>query len=144
MRCLFLMKNKKMKTKIKFIFSIIWIIVGAVLFSLEFFDFTDTFWSGMGVGLLVIGIIQFIKQVRYSKNEEYRNEVDIEENDERNKFISGLAHAWTSYIYITVAAIATVVLELLGYDEFAVLFSISIAIMVIIYAVAFLILNKKY
>ena len=47
-----------MKQDKRIIVSIMWIIIGVVLIGLSFAGLVDTFWNGMGSGLLVVGIIE--------------------------------------------------------------------------------------
>jgi hypothetical protein len=43
--------------------------------------------DGMGFALLIVGVIQLIRRYRLEKNEAYREKMEIEVNDERNKII---------------------------------------------------------
>ncbi len=133
-----------MKYKRRIVASILWIIIGAVLFTLEVLGIGDPFWSGMGTALLVVGILQIIKYIRYFNNAEYREKVDISQNDERNKFISAQAHAWAAYVYVIASATATIGFKIAGYDELSLFASISLCFMIIAYAVAYIVLSKKY
>ncbi len=133
-----------MKFKRRIFVSLFWIFFGALLFVIGTLEAEDSFWSGMGTGFFVIGVMQVIKQIKYRTNAEYREKVDISEKDERTKFISGRAYAWSSYIYIITAAIATIGFKLAGYNELSLFSSVSICFIVLVYAVATLILNKKY
>ncbi len=124
--------------------SIFWIFFGALLFIIGTFDGEDPFWSGMGGGLIAVGIIQLIKQIKYRTDEKYREKVDITQSDERYKFLQGRAWALSGYIFVIVMAMATVGLKLAGYDEFATFSGIIICFMALLYAVIFHILEKKY
>ncbi len=133
-----------MKYKRRIIVSVVWLVLGAALFFCSFFNVVDDFWSGMGAGLFAVGAVQLVKQIKYRTNEEYREKVDITEKDERIKFISGQAHAWAAYVYVIAAAVATIGFKLAGYDDLSLFASVSLCFMVLTYAVAFLILSKKY
>jgi purine-cytosine permease-like protein len=76
-----------MKQDKRIIVSIMWIIIGVVLIGLSFAGLVDTFWNGMGSGLLVVGIVQLARFYRLQKNEAYREKMEIEAIDERNLFI---------------------------------------------------------
>jgi len=41
--------------------SIFWILIGAALFGLGTFDIIDSFWGGMGSGLIAVGIVQTVR-----------------------------------------------------------------------------------
>ncbi len=133
-----------MKYKRRIFVSIFWILLGAGLLGCALFGVIDDFWSGMGGGLLAVGVLQLVKYIRYFKDTKYREEVDTAANDERNKFISGQAHAWAAYIYVIAAAIATVGFKMAGYDEISLFASVSLCFVVVVYAVAYFILSKKY
>ena len=74
-----------MKQKNRIIMNIIWIILGAILIGLSITQTVDDFWSGMGSGLLTVGALQLLRSYRLNKNAAYREKVEIEINDERNK-----------------------------------------------------------
>ena len=60
--------NKK-----KMIISIMWVIIGATLLVLDIIGVMDNpAYSGMGGGLLVIGMMQIYKNFKYHSNEEYK------------------------------------------------------------------------
>lgn len=136
MRC-----DKAMK---RMFLSIAWIIIGAVVFALGIFEIVDEFWSGFGGALLAVGILQLIRHIRYRTNEEYKEKVDIEVNDERNKFLSSKAWAWTGYIFVLCCAVATIAYRVMGEVELSSLCSTGMCLMVAIYFIAFMILKRKY
>ena len=82
------MKNRR------WIASVVEIALGLVLSVCGVLGVVDTYWSGMGGGLLGVGIIQLVRYFRYHQSEDYKNKVDVELNDERNKFIALRAWAW--------------------------------------------------
>lgn len=136
MRC-----DKAMK---RMFLSIAWIIIGAVVFALGIFEIVDEFWSGFGGALLAVGILQLIRHIRYRTNEEYKEKVDIEVNDERNKFLSSKAWAWTGYIFVLCCAVATIAYKVIGKDELSSICSMAICLMLVIYWIVYLILKRKY
>ena len=91
---------KKCKSIRNLIISIFWIMVGATLIVLGVVETLDEFWSGFGGGLVAVGILQLVRNIRYRTNDDYKEKVDTEINDERNQFISSQAWAWTGYIFI--------------------------------------------
>ena len=76
------MKNRR------WIASVVEIALGLVLTVCGALGVVDTYWSGMGGGLLGVGVIQLVRYLRYYSNETYKSKVDVEVNDERNKFIA--------------------------------------------------------
>ena len=133
------MKNSK-----RLAAGIIEVIVGAVLIVCRAAGIIDEFWSGMGVALVVVGAIGIFRQIKYKTNDEYRRNVDVETNDERNKYISMKAWSWTGYIFVLISAVATIVLKICGYEELVPIASGSVCLMVLLYWVSYMCLRKKY
>ena len=128
----------------KYWLSIIYILIGIVLFGLGCFEVVDEFWSGMGSALFVIGAIRMIRQYRFNKNEAYREKIEIEEKDERNHFIRNKAWAWAGYLFVMTMAVATIVLKLLGQETLMMAASGSVCFMLTLFWVSYLILKRKY
>ncbi len=133
-----------MKYSRRIVLSIAWILVGAVIFVLGIMGILDEFWSGFGGALSVVGILQLIRHIRYKTNEEYKEKIDTAVNDERNKFLSARAWAWTGYIMILVTAVGAVVFRVMGKDELCSLCAIAVSLMAIIYLITYTILKRKY
>lgn len=128
----------------RMLLSIVWVVVGVVLVVTSYMGLLDSFWSGLGVGLIAVGVLQIIRHIRYRTNEEYKEKVDIEANDERNKFLSSKAWAWTGYIFVICCAIATISYRVMGETELSSLCSTGMCLMVAIYFISFIILKRKY
>ena len=68
--------------------SIFWAVVGLVLTVLSVTEVLDSsIYSGMGGGLMAVGVLQAIRNVKYRKDADYREKIDVEANDERNRFL---------------------------------------------------------
>ena len=128
----------------RIIFSLIWVIAGAVLIGLAFAGIVDAFWNGMGSGLLVVGILQLLRFYRFNKNEEYRVKIKTEEHDERNQFIRNKAWAWTGYWFLMLAAVLSIVFRIIGQIELSLAASYSVCIMLVLYWISYVILKRKY
>ena len=133
-----------MKEKLRFGLSIFWVLLGVVLCGLGVAEVIDSFWSGMGGGLIGVGLMQTIRHIRYRKDEEYREKVDTENRDERNKFISGRAWAWAGYCFVLIAAVGSVIAHVLGERELSLFASFSVCLILLLYWVCWLVLRKKY
>ena len=132
---------KKIKT---YLVSIFYIILGAVLIGLGFAGKVDEFWNGMGSALLVIGVIQFIRFYRFNKNEAYREKVEVESNDERNRFIRNKAWALSGYLFIIIAGICLIVFKIIGQDLLSLAASYAVCLIMILYWISYIILKRKY
>ena len=124
--------------------GIFWRVLGAALVILEFIGKLDSFWSGMGAGLMAIAILQLIRYARYSRDSEYREKVDTAGKDERNRYIANKAWAWAGYIFVIASAVATVAFKVAGQDELSVACGCGVGIMVMLYWISYLILSRKY
>ncbi len=133
-----------MKSDKRVYLSITWVVIGAVLFSMAVAGKVDSFWSGMGGALLAVGALQILKYYRLSKNEEYREKMEIEYNDERNQFIRNKAWAWSGYLFILIAAIACIVLKITGQEVLSMAASGAVCLMLVLYWVSYYLLKRKY
>ena len=131
--------------KIKgYLISMIYIILGIVLIGLGFAGLVDEFWNGMGSALLVIGVIQLIRRYRLDRNEAYREKIEIETNDERNKFIRNKAWAWAGYLFVMIMAVASIVLRIMGQNELSIAVSGSVCLMLVLFWGSYIFLKRKY
>ena len=133
-----------MKKDRRIIACIIYSILGVALMILGMLEIVDSFWSGMGGALIAVGIVRMIHIGRYRSDEAYRENVEIEANDERNRFIRNKAWAWAGYLFIIIAAISTIVLRLLGQDLLSIAAGFTVCILALLYWICYLVLKKKY
>ena len=123
---------------------IIYIILGIALFVLGALEIMDSFWGGMGGALIAIGVIRAVQLIRLRKSEAYREKMEIEMADERNRFICNRAWAWAGYLFVLIAAVSTIGLKLMGQDLLSVAAGCAVCILVLLYWISYLILRKKY
>ena len=133
-----------MKYGKKIYLSIFWMVLGAVLIGCEGVGLLSEVWSGMGGGFLFIGAWQVYRQLKYRRNEAYREKVDIAMQDERNRFIRGKAWAWAGYLFVLIAAVSSIGLRIAGQGEMADLAACGVALLVFLYWCSYMVLQKKY
>jgi uncharacterized membrane protein len=133
-----------MKHPKRIIANIIEILIGICLIICSCVNLLDEFWSGMGGALIAVGALQLFRLLRYSTDKAYQETVDVAVNDERNKYISMKAWSWAGYLFVLIAAVATIVLKVLGYDTLVPIASGCVCLIVILYWLSYLILRKKY
>ena len=133
-----------MKNNRRMILSIFWIVLGTVLIGCNMAGLVDDYWSGLGAGLLGVGVFQIIRNVRYLNNPAYREKVNTTNNDERNKFLANKAWAWAGYLYVLTAAIATIVFQILGKRELSTFAGFSVCVIMVFHWLSYLYLQKKY
>ena len=134
----------KQRENARWILSLLWIIIGGALLLCYQLDLLDDFWQGMGIALLAVGLVRLLQHIRYKKNPEYREKVDTADQDERNHFLANKAWAWAGYIFVLIAALASVVLRIMGYVELVPLASGCACLLLILYSVCYMILRRKY
>lgn len=123
---------------------ILFVLFGAGLFGLGIAGVVDEFWSGMGSGLLVVGVLRLVRIHRFRSDDAYREKVEVETTDERNRFLRNKAWAWAGYLFILITAVAVIVLRLLGQDLLSMAASFAVCLMLILYWGSFFVLRKKY
>ena len=65
-----------MKVTKRLIASIFEIVIGTILTILGYTGVVDSYWSGMGTALTVVGVIFLVRTFRYKRNTEYKEKVD--------------------------------------------------------------------
>ena len=128
----------------RIISCIIYIVFGVILMVLGVLEVVDAFWSGMGGALIAMGAVRAIQAVRYSTDEAYREKRETELKDERNQFIRNKAWAWAGYLFVLIAAIATIAFRLLGQELLSVAAGFAVCILMLLYFVCHLALSRKY
>ena len=133
-----------MKSGRKAIVYIIFIVLGITLLVLGCAEVVDSYWSGMGSGLLAVSVLNLIRIYRFRKDDIYREKVEVEISDERNRFIRNKAWAWAGYLFIIVVAIAGIVLKVMNQEVLSLVASYAVCLMMILYWGSYLVLRKKY
>lgn len=133
-----------MKTGRRVACYIIYAVLGAVLVALTATKTVDEFWGGMGTALIFMSVIRFVQLYRFNKSDEYRQKVQTEINDERNRFIRSRAWAVAGYLFVIVSAVSTIVFRVLGKTELSDISAIAICFIVGVYWIAYIIISKKY
>ena len=133
-----------MRQKIKLSFNIVYVIIGCILIGFAVLEKLDSFWSGMGSALLVVGLINLLKFHRLSKNEEYREKMEIEISDERLQFIRNKAWAWSGYLFVLISAVACIVFKVMNLDQLSLYASFSVCLVLVLFWVSHAIIKRKY
>lgn len=133
-----------MKKDRRIIVSVMWVVIGSILIGLSFAGIVDSFWNGMGSGLLAIGVLQLLRFYRFNRNEAYREKVEIERNDERNRFIHNKAWAWSGYLFVMIAAVSCIIFRIIGQELLSFAASGSVCLMLVLYWISYYVLKRKY
>ena len=125
--------------------TVFWIVLGAVLVVLTVTEVLDSsIYSGMGGALMAVGTLQLIRAVKYRKDSEYKEKVDTELGDERNRFLRMKSWSWAGYFTILIEGIGAIIAMILGERTVQLVLSYSVCLVLVIYWVAYVILSKKY
>ena len=125
--------------------TVFWIVLGAVLVVLTVTEVLDSsIYSGMGGALMAVGTLQLIRAIKYRKDSEYREKVDTELGDERNRFLRMKSWSWAGYLTILIEGIGAIIAMILGERTVQLVLSYSVCLVLVIYWVAYVILSKKY
>ena len=103
----------------------------------------NDFLSSFGLALVVIGIVHIRRYFLITKNEETIKRRQIAETDERNIAIADKAKSIAFIVYVVLAAVAIIVLELLEYSLLSMVLSLTIGLLVAVYWIAYWIMYKK-
>lgn len=133
------MKNTK-----RLIALVLEIMIGISLIVCSACGLLDSYWGGMGTALIFVSAVFMIQQIRYSKDKAYQEYVDVEAKDERNKYLRMKAWSWAGYLFVMISAVASIVLKLIGLDEYSVVAGGSVCVLILLYWLSYLILRKKY
>ena len=121
-----------------------YILLGVILWILGMAEIVDEFWSGMGSALVLVGILRLVRMYRFKNDEAYREKMEIETTDERNRFIRNKAWAWAGYLFILIAACSVIILKVMGQEVLSMAASGALCLMMVLYYVSYFILRKKY
>lgn len=133
------MKNNK-----RFIATLIEMAIGVVLCVISSMGMLDEYWSGMGIALIFVSTLMLIRHVRYKTSESYREEVDIKNNDERNKFLAMKAWSWAGYFFVLIAAVVSIMLRIAGLNDYSQMAAFSVCAIIVLYWISYVILRRKY
>ena len=124
--------------------SVFWVILGAVLLILAVTEKLDSLYAGMGGGLLVVGVLQIARNLRYRRDPAYREKIDTEVSDERNRFLRMKSWSWAGYITVIAEGIAAVVAAVRGQETVQMVLSYSVCLLIGAYYISYLVLSRKY
>jgi hypothetical protein len=133
-----------MKAAKRMIANIVEIVFGVILTILGYTGVVDSYWSGMGTALIFVGIIFLFRTFRYKTNTEYKEKVDVEVNDERNKYLRMMAWSWTGYFFVLIAAFASIIFRIFGYNQYSMMAGYAVCLLIALYWISFLILRRKH
>lgn len=133
-----------MKRNKRLIANIAEIAIGIVLSVCGYLGIIDDYWSGMGTGLVIVGGLMLVRQIRYRTNETYKENVDVEVNDERNRYLRVKAWSWAGYLFVMIGAIGSIIFRILHLDAYSTFAGGSVCLVMVLYWLSYLVLKRKY
>ena len=129
----------------RLVLSIFWIVLGITLMILSIAEvLDDSVYSGMGGALTAVGALQLMRNLKYRRDPEYREKIDTELSDERNRFLQMKSWSWAGYIAVMVQAVASVAAYFMGQRTVQLVLGYSICLLVLAYWISWMILSRKY
>ena len=133
-----------MKSDRRFITSLIEIILGIIFNICYFSGLTDAYFSGLGFGLLAAGVLQLIRYFRYRSDKNYREKTDIDQHDERNRYLALKAWAFSAYLFVIIGAVASICFRIAGLTVYSQATAYSICAVLILYVICYFVFKRKY
>ncbi len=128
----------------RFIAYIVLFALGVGLIIAGGMELVDNYWSGFGGGIAAVAAARFLMMLRYKNNEAYRQKVNVETKDERNKFIAMQARGWTMYVSVLLLAALCIVFQLASQPLLSRICGLAVCGMMVIYWISYLVLRRKY
>ncbi len=131
------------KLKIRLCLAVIYLILGLTTIILTcIFPIENSFIWGIGPALAVVGAARLKQYFIITKSEERLQRQEIAESDERNLSISSRAKSLAFTLYVLIACVAVIVLELLSISQYTSIITTSVCLIVFIYWISYFIINK--
>lgn len=132
------MKNRRL------VLGIVYITIGLLLSILSFTLVIDDWWQSFGVAIFIVGVVNIFRYRKYVTNAEYREKVDLSNNDERIRFLSMKAWSWAGYAFVMLAALGVIGFQIAGLRTWSLACSFCVCIVMLMYWISYMALNKKY
>ena len=132
------------KLKIRLWVAITYIILGVIMIvTFNLINTDNNFLSSWGFALIVIGIVRIRNYPMITKDEETVRKQQIAESDERNIAIANKAKSVAFTVYLLLACVAVIVLQLMNKTELALSISYPVLVLILIYWISYWIIRKK-
>ena len=132
-------------SKKRFALSVFWIVLGTTLLVLSIIGVLDeASYAGIGGMLILVGVLQFVKLIRYQTNPAYHVNIDTQLTDERIEFLRMKSWTWTGTGVILCEAVGSFVAMMFNNHTLQLALSYNVCAMLIVYLVSFAIVSRKY
>ena len=134
----------KKKLRVRLFIAIGYIVLGlamGIIFNI--LKTENSFFSSFGFALVVIGIVQIRNYRIITKDEESIRKREIAESDERNISIANKAKSYAFAIYVVVACVSVILLEIANKTDLAIILSATVSLLILVYWISYFIIRKK-
>ena len=134
----------KKRLKIRLFTAIAYIVLGlAMIIIFNIIKTDNNFLSSFGFALIVIATVNIRNYIMITKDEETIKRREIAEKDERNISIANKARSVAFILYVLVACVAVIVLQLFAKTELAMILSSTVCFLILVYWISYWIIHKK-
>ena len=98
----------------------------------------------MGTALIFVACLRLVQIYRFRNNDTYREMVETETADERNRFIRSKAWAWAGYLFVLIMGVSVIILKLADQELMSMAASCALCLLLLLYYGAYFVLRKKY
>ncbi len=136
--------NFQKKLTVRLIVAIVYMVLGVVLILTCCLTNVNTeVLSPLGAALLVIGAARVKQYVRITKSKASIREQEIKETDERNVYVINKAKSSAFNVYVPLASLAVIVLQLLGQVDAVRWVFGAVMALVILYWICYFVIHKR-
>ncbi|MBO5322010.1 MAG: hypothetical protein J6B22_05335 [Clostridia bacterium] len=134
----------KKKLRVRLFIAIGYIVLGlAMIIAFNIIKTENNFFSSFGFALVVIGIVQIRNYRIITKDEESIRKREIAESDERNISIANKAKSYAFAIYVVVACVSVILLEIANKTDLAIILSATVSLLILVYWISYFIIRKR-
>ncbi len=132
------------KLKKRLIIAVVQIIIGAAFVALFCCNISQNqYLQTLGIALIITGIARIVQYKRITKDEESIRRQRIAETDERNIAIMHKAKSTAFGLYVLIAALTVIVLEVIEKTDYSNILALNVCTLVALYWISYLVYSKR-
>ena len=135
----------KSKTMTRIVIMLLYIVIGGVMWAVGTFgkNPNDSI-SAIGMAMAVCGAILAVRNIIVIRDPEKLKKRETAETDERNVMLMEKARSLSFAVYITLAAVAVIVLFALNFTTAGQIVAYTVCGLVVIYLISYLIMKMRH
>ena len=132
------------RVSVNLISYIVLLLLGAGLTLFSALGYLDEFWSGMGIGLIVVSVLNLIRFARYKTDPAYAERISVRNRDERNRYLAEKARSFSFFYSVLAECLAIIVLRVAAHPQLSTAVGFVLCAQLVLYWVSWLCLRRKY